>query len=310
MKAVGGLTLGSRSRLSPTDANVWDVPPKRLGGYSHTDMQSPLRTSYPVLIHLHGSKEIIPPPSASCKMIFGGRLPIWPFPEKSVGQQCTMNIRGTQCWEARGPACDAMNELYPHIKQLLENNQELLEQGEDKPRIIGFNMWMEGKSPGTSQPVIVFSSKSWRQRTRAKELLKQSGLLNGYPGIKIKTLDRMPAIYRTQGQEQGQGRIYSNPQYALIDPEDPYVYIHRDYDVTCGASISFGNIRPATLAGIVSVGGSCYGLTAQHGRFKPQEALGPVARSDEILAFDEDSDEGNYQDTEITSRGEITSYAL
>jgi hypothetical protein len=297
MKAVGGLTLGSRSRLSPTDANVWDVPPKRLGGYSHTDMQSHLRTSYPVLVHLHGSKEINPPPSASCKMIFGGRLSIWPFPEKSVGQQCTMNIRGTQCWEARGPACDAMNELYPHIKQLLENNQELLEQGVEKPRIIGFNLWMEGKSPGASQPVIVFSSKSWRQRTRAKELLKQSDLLHDYPGIKIKTLDRMPAIYRTQGQEQEQGRISPNPQYALAVSKDPHVYLHRDYDhhIDCGAPISFGKIRPATLAGFVSVGGICYGLTAQHGRFKPQEPLGPVARSDEILAFDEDSDEGDYR---------------
>jgi len=269
--------------------------------------KSPLRINYPVLIHFHGSKEINPPLTASCKMIFGGRLPVWLFPEKSVGQLCTMNIRGTQCWEALGPAGDAMKELYPHIKHLLENNQELLEQGEAKPRIIGFNLWMEGNSPGTSQPVIVFSSKSWRQRTRAKELLKQSGLLNDYPGIKVKTLDRMPAIYRTQGQEEEQGRIYPSPQHALTVLEDPYVYIHRVYDVACGASISFGNIRPATLAGLVSVGGISYGLTAQHGRFKPQEALEPVVRSDEVLAFDEDSDEGNYQDAEITNRGEITS---
>lgn len=258
------------------------------------------------LIGLSGMKQIDPPPTAPCNMLFGSRTIPWDFPEKSVGQLCTINIRGTQCWEALGPAGDAMKELYPHIKQLLEKNQELLEQHEDKPRIIGFNLWMEGKSPSTSQPVIVFSSKSWRQRTRAKELLKQSGLLNGYPGIKIKTLDRMPAIYRTQGQEQEQGRIYPNPQYALTVHEDPYVYIHRDYDVACGASISFGNIRPATLAGLVSVGGVCYGLTAQHGRYKPQEPLGPVARSDEILAFDEDSDEGDYQDAEITDRGEIT----
>jgi len=203
-----------------------------------------------------------------------------------------------------------MKELYPHIKQLIENNQEVLEQGEDKARIIGFNLWMQGNSPGTSQPIIVFSSKSWRQRTQAKKLLMQSGLLHGYPGIKIKTLDRMPAVYRTQGQEPEQGRIYPSPRYALAVPEDPDVYIHRDYEVACGAPISFGKFRPATLAGLVSVDGICYGLTAQHGRFKPQEALGPAARSDEILAFDEDSDEGDYQDDEITSGGELPSYGL
>lgn len=221
-----------------------------------------------------------------------------------------MNIRGTQCWEALGPAGDAMKELYPHIKHLLENNQELLEQGEEKPRIIGFNLWMEGNSPGTSQPVIVFSSKSCGQRTRAKMLLKQSGLLNGYPGIKIKTLDRMPAIYRTHWHEQERVGMYPRPQNTLTTPEDSFVFIHGDHDVACGASISFRNIRPATLAGLISVNGVYYGLTAQHGRFKPREALGPVARSDEILAFDEDSDEGDCQDAEITSRGELTSCAL
>lgn len=140
MKAVRGFTLGSQSKLSLIDANAWDVPPRRLGGNSHTDMQSPLRAYHPVPIHLHGLKETNPPPIASCKMIFGGRLPIWPSPENSVGQLCTMEIRGTHCWEALGLAGDAMKELYPHIKHLLENNQELMEQGEDKPRMIGFNL--------------------------------------------------------------------------------------------------------------------------------------------------------------------------
>lgn len=166
---------------------------------------------------------------------------------------------------------------------------------------------MEGKSPGTSQPVIVFSSKSWRQRTQAKELLKHSGLLKNYPGIKLKTLDRMPAIYRTQGQELEQGHTDPKSQYAVTIPEDPRVYIHGDHDVACGASISFGNVRSATLAGLIIVSGICYGLTAQHGRFKPQEPLLPTARSDEILAFDEDSDEGNHQDAENTRRGELDS---
>lgn len=260
------------------------------------------------LIGLSGLRQIDSPPTAPYNMLFDSRSATWDFPEKSVGRLCTINIRGTLCWEALGPAGDAMRELYPHIRQLLENNQEILERGEDKPRIIGFNLWMVGKNPSTSQPVIVFSSKSWRQRSQAKELLIRSGLLNGYPGIKIKTLDRMPAVYRTQGHEQEQDRIYPSSEYILTIPEDPFVYIHRHHDVACGAFISFGNVRPATLAGIVSIGGICYGLTAQHGRFNSQETLGFVAGSDEVLAFDEDSDDGNYQDTGIINTGEITFY--
>lgn len=260
------------------------------------------------LMSLSGLRQIDFPATAPCNMLFGSRSATWEFPEKSVGRICTINIRGTLCWEALGPAGDAMKELYPRIKELLENNQEILERGEDKPRVIGFNLWMVGKSPSTSHPVIVFSSKSWRQRSQAKELLIRSGLLNGYPGINIKTLDRMPAIYRTPGHEQEQGRIYPRSEYILTTPEDPFVYIHRHHDVACGAFISFGNVIPATLAGIVSIGGICYGLTAQHGRFKSQETLRFVAGSDEILAFDEDSDDGSYQDARIINTGKITLY--
>lgn len=236
-------------------------------------------------------------------MFFDSKKQLWPDPEKSVGNPCVMVFKGTQCWEAVGLAGDAMKDLCPRIKELLENSQELLEEGEEKPRGIGFNMWMEGKDPATSQPIIVFSSKSRRQRTCAKSLLKQSQILQRYPGIKVKTLDRMPAAYRMDS---------SGDDCCSDQGTHNKISVYSGDCFACGASINFAipahakgpkRSRRATLAGLVSIDGLYYGLTAQHTRFVIQEDLAFASEEHEILAFDEDSDETDHDDTEATSQG-------
>ena len=228
------------------------------------------------------------------KMFFEYRRNLWPNPEHSVGKPCTMNIKGTHCWEAVGPAGDAMKNLYPHVSKLLEENQDRLEEGEDKPSVIGFNMWMEGKTAASSQPIIVFSSKSRRQRTRAKELLKESQLLTEYPGIKVKALDKMPAIYAAGGSDQAtlvRGDILND------------ICVPQNCTLTCGAPIYFGGSRLATLMGVIKVGDEHYGLTAQHARFRSPRDVSLALDKDEALAFDDDSDEESEDDAEATSKG-------
>ena len=60
---------------------------------------------------------------------------------------------------------------------------------------------MIGSKPESSSPTIVFISESPRQRALAKALLKASKLLDRYPGLRIKTIDRMPAIYQAGSQK-------------------------------------------------------------------------------------------------------------
>ena len=131
----------------------------------------------------------------SMPFFFEKPKPIWPEPELSIDRECPI-INGLRCWQVKGPALVAMNDLCAPIAQLLDKHCEALEQGEPKPRAIAFNMWMVGSSPQSAHPTIIFSSKSLRQRTFAKALLKESHLLDKYPGMRIKTLDRVPAIYR------------------------------------------------------------------------------------------------------------------
>ena len=229
-------------------------------------------------------------------MIFESKKESWPEPEKSIGRPCVQKMRGTECWEVVGPALELMQKLSPDIKRLLEDNRELLEQGEDRPRVVAFNMWMEGSKPASAQPIIVFSSKSRRQRSFAKALLRQSGLLAGQPHIQIKTLDKMPAVYRA-----AEGK--SNSETRIID--DKGVYVLGQSTGTCGVLISFGNSKLSTLTATFKLGDVWYGMSAQHPRLNyPQEPESPTSAVD-FLAFDEDSDEEVDDIATATSKGEL-----
>lgn len=230
-------------------------------------------------------------------MLFDSKKEPWPEPEKSIGRACVQKMRGTECWEVIGPALELMERLSPEIKQLLEDNQELLEQGEDRPRVVAFNMWMAGSKPSTASPIIVFSSKSKRQRSFAKVLLKDSGLLAEHPSIQIKTLDKMPAVHRA-AEESAPADVW--------DKDDKNVYLINASQESCGALISLGHpSRAATLTGTFKIDDVWYGMSVQHARFDdPQEPESPTA-SDEILAFDDDSDDEVEELAIATSKGEL-----
>ena len=231
----------------------------------------------------------------SSSMIFDSKKESWPEPE-SIGRPCVQKMRGTECWEAVGPALELMETLSGEIKRLLEDNQELLEQGEDRQRGVAFNMWMEGSKPGSAKPIIVFSSRSKRQRSFAKVLLKDSGLLADHPSIQIKTLDKKPAVHRAA--EESAAAHAENK-------DDSNVYLLNGSQESCGALISLGHpSRTATLTATFKIGDSWYGMLVQHARFDdPQEPDSPTS-SDEILTFDDDSDDDVGDLITATSKGE------
>ena len=238
--------------------------------------------------------------------IFDNKTSTWPNPEQSIGKEC-LSIGALRCWLPIGPALAAFEVLSKDLKDLLDKHKDALKQGEPKPRAISFNMWMTGSEPESSSPTIVFSSKSPRQRAFAKALLKDSKLLDQYPGVRIKTLDRMPAIYQAGSQEPDTiGTTRGSTEDVPNDGSEEAIYMFDDSRGSCGALIAFGRLRLATMGGILLINGTYYGISAQHSRYESLEYPEDATNEGNSLCFDDDSDtEGSDLDNliEITSSG-------
>ena len=236
--------------------------------------------------------------------MFNNRTSTWPDPEHSIGEEC-LSIGDLRLWLPIGPALAAFKFLARDLQKLLDMHKDALKQGEPLPRSIAFSMWMIGRHPESSNPTIVFSSKSLRQRAFAKALLKDSKLLDDYPGFKIKTLERKPAIYRAGSQERGTIEMTCDDtdDFEKRDPEDAIYMV--DYSRgSCGALIAFGHSRLATMGGTLLINGTYYGISAQHGRYKFLDEPEDAANEDNPLCFDDDSDT---EDSDLENLVDITS---
>ena len=228
-------------------------------------------------------------------LFFDPKKPVWPNPELSIDHE-SPSINGLRCWQVKGPARVAMGTLSMPIAQLLDKHCESLEQGESKPRAMSFTMWMVGTSPRNASPTIIFSCKSRRQRVFAKALLKDSRLLDPYPGVKIKTLDKTPAVYYA-------GNIIDTND-DIENTLDDGIYLVNSPHGTCGALISFGQAKRATMGAVLLLDGSQYGITVQHAR--PDHCTGEPTSADctESPCFDDDDeDEEDFGLVELTSTG-------
>lgn len=226
---------------------------------------------------------------------FESQQALWPAPEKSVGSKC-QDLGGLVCWQAIGPALEVMNQLSLEIKVLFERHQDSLEQCEDKPRTISYNMWMVGFQATRACPTIVISSKSKRQRYHAKALLRESKLLDSYPGVKIKTLEKVPAVYYAAKCSPGMlFENFSNDGVYLVEPSS-------GASGACGSLIAIGPYKLATLGLVIKVDGAHYGTSAQHSCVEDFVEAENFVAEDQVHGFDEDSDLEDDDFTEITSR--------
>lgn len=229
--------------------------------------------------------------STSC--LFESQQPLWPAPEDSVGSKC-QNVGSLVAWEVIGPALEVMEKLTVEIGALLEKHKDSLEHSEDKPRTISFNMWMVGSQPTCAVPTLVFSSKSRRKRRYAKALLKDSKLLDAYPGVKVKTLEKMPAVYNAAVHNAGE----------LPDTfSENDVYLVKSPGGACGSLIALGASKLATIGIVIEINGAYYGTSAQHSRFDYFVEQESPAAEGQVCNFDEDSDYDEDELVEVTSRG-------
>ncbi|KAK3985830.1 hypothetical protein QBC44DRAFT_150672 [Cladorrhinum sp. PSN332] len=216
----------------------------------------------------------------------------WPDPERSVGR-FIKKIGKVSCWEATGPAREAFNEIAPDIKEYLDRSVEPISTW------VTWSIYMFGKSPKTANPTIVFCCDIAAHRKEVKSVIAESGLLDGYLGMKTAHMPKAPDFQQLVALASGNGRISACTVEAFTS--DGYA-THRS-----GMRIFVGNsATPATVGGIIQIGDRFFYTTAGHvfnsspgdGLHPPMEPSGSEADDDiEIDGFNasdfqEDGDMG------------------
>jgi hypothetical protein len=106
----------------------------------------------------------------------------WRDPAESTGEFLKV-VHNVKYWEAKGPARVAFDKLTPDIISHLEQYLDSL----PRSSWVTFSVYMVGDDPETTQPVIMFSCDQTGPRREAQRLIDESGLLEGFPGIKSGT---------------------------------------------------------------------------------------------------------------------------
>ena len=225
----------------------------------------------------------------------------WSDPELSVGQRCPVNISNSDCcWAAVGPAREAWDNICEQIKELFQNQSDYLDEGEETALNFSYGIWMIGRDAAHAVPTIVLGCKSKNVRTKAKELLKKSGLLDPDPRIVIK---------RTSSTPDPLGADEHPSTNEVADSVNSIIYSNANDD-DCVAQIIIGRsdellpiTRPqATIGRYILVDGKAYGLTVSH-VFDPTYGSSEPQDKSNLLVFDEDSESDNDSLVEMTSKG-------
>ena len=207
-----------------------------------------------------------------------------------------MKIQSYVCFEAKGPALDIFLKLAPQIQTLLdEHRDDCLSGCSSQPRTISYHIWMVGHQRAKVKPTLIISSKSKPQRSAAKTLIRNSGLLDQFPGVQLKTLERRPAVLQANYVDS----------LMVVGRSDNTLYIIGTPTNPCGAPLILGSRRKATLGGVITIGGQYYGMTALH-RQQGEDQETESQDTETTVAFDDDSDTEE-EPIDIMSKGSISS---
>jgi hypothetical protein len=214
------------------------------------------------------------------------RTAAWENPEASIGRYITV-IGSKKAWEATGPAAEIFeNELSGIINRLLQAHKEDLQSGEEIASAVSFHLWIVGRKTHTAKPTIIFTGKSSAYRKRAIQLLEKHNILADFPGMALKSMDKMPAQPMGKGCNQMGQQIHRD----VLELEEKIVYVRAGCTKAYGSSIFVGNNHEATLGGTLLINGIYYGLTSLHPRKGRNSSLESLIGVNGKLAFDDDSD--------------------
>jgi hypothetical protein len=235
-----------------------------------------------------------------------GKQKLWPDPKDSTGVLLATLGRNKCVWEAIGPARVAFNVLQNTIAEYLDQICEPL-SGD-----VVWSLYMVGRTRETASPSITFSSREPGPRQKVKAHIKQSTILEDYPGFITMDIDRPPgcrnSVVTTLGELDGT-KGYSPTIYG----EEVSVTVGREnFMGTCIYLPGTPDIV-ATGGGLLRFKDKFFMSSVAHpfekhwnNRF-PEETPPPrhyIFNIDDMS--DDDDDEGNDM-VEKTSGGSVTS---
>jgi hypothetical protein len=221
--------------------------------------------------------------------------PCWPDPTESIGDFIKLIDGKKSCWKAKGRAREAFDVLADEIKTYLDKNVDSI-PGSDW---ITWSIYMIGKTPQRAAPVVMFFCEEPRTRRRVQDVIKKSGILERYPGVKSGNAALPPDLDQLEPLASD---AVSHTDTANTEGSDLKftISVSRNSEVfVTGHHGDTSSTRLATLGGLVQHKGDVYGFTAGHPLDKSTTSYPPI----ELKAIDEeweiDSDSDSDSDTEV-----------
>ena len=233
---------------------------------------------------------------------------LWPEPELSIGTWYR-TMGSSECWEAVGQAREMFITLSKEIKGLPEKRSEYLSKSEPIPHSITFGMYMIGRKKEFANPTIIFSCKQAGPRRRARETIKESEILNNYPGITLgdttypPEFDQAPrllaiddVIIDTSGIDEVKKTVLCNSSGDLCGRQ---IFV-RGYN---GSDTS---LRKATAGAIFVSQRKYLCLTVAHAFRETVERVDETDFDFDLEGGLRDTDDEEHEFAVTTSRGSLT----
>ncbi|KAI1011057.1 hypothetical protein LB504_002190 [Fusarium proliferatum] len=217
----------------------------------------------------------------------------WPEPELSIGR-CIGKVGKELCWVAKGPARDAFAALAPKIKAYLERSVEPVSSW------VTWSMYMFGKSENSASPAILFCCEVVAHRKQVRNTIKDSGILDEFPGVKTAHMSRPPDFNQlVQLADDGTTLPFDHrPVLASLESNPCGMQLFVESNIDDGTCY-----KQATVGGIIQLSDKFYYTTAGH-VLSPDTA--PSYTEDEVS---DDEFEIDDDDDELSEVNDVTSTA-
>ncbi|KAF5538358.1 PNG1 with de-n-glycosylation function (n-glycanase) [Fusarium mexicanum] len=214
----------------------------------------------------------------------------WPEPELSIGR-CIGKVGRELCWVAKGPARDAFAALAPKIKAYLERSVEPVSSW------VTWSIYMFGKSESSASPAILFCCEVVAHRKQVRNAIKDSGILDEFPGVKTAHMPRPPDFNQLVQLADDGTALSSDQRPVLASLESNPCGMPLFVEASMGDGTCY---KQATVGGIIQLLDKFYYTTAGHVLSPDTDASyaegGGVSDGEFEIDSDDDDEEVNEVD--------------